>query len=878
MSILWALTGSMDPRLITDQRITDMAFDGYDTSLSSSSDTVSTTKRTAEVRLRGLINNQSFELIRRRGTKKQELYFSLNEQDLTTQSVKDTQNVIDRLLGVGNGLLQRCYFYGQHSHTSHSLLGLTDTRLKEEFSPLVNADIWVLAASESRGKERKLKAEITEIDVELRLRLKERERLNASIVRSSETLSKLQQSIAQTEQRKANETVVADIEAHALTIPANGSTSLEQQLNALAHNRKAFHIDVILPLRDNWKRSVQQQQQQLQQTTMAKTIRGNPSSAINVPSFAAVGPGLNSVDYQSQLHNVETQLVRATTNHTLAASEQQLLSERLQQDARLLETFQSVVLSALPSDAAVRFSATTTNNNNHATTDLSWLSQATEVLRNENESTQKQTVERLTRLGALDEQIQRLYRTTTSLEQAVDRLLFVTDVETTSSANVVCQHDAHSTAQSLSATTVDNHSCPTCGQPLPENLEQLSAQLDQLQTQLRDLLTDRLSLQYAHNSSERQQFNLQSAVVSIQEARSLQNAMNERQQQLCSLTNRVNELTSIIHSLQEEVQALQTGWQQSASQHKREEDDWLRQLQDAEAKYQQMQHDMDALQSQYRVLRNAEDRLRERDRVFEQELASLRETFKWQQADLINKQRELREADDVVNGLEATKKHNYQQALLHERLTQLFGSKGIQHYLFQSATGQLEVLANNALCLLTDGGVSLKLQSDAEQEKVIKTVLFKHPVDGQWRERALSQLSGGQWRRVSLALDLAFTELVRRRGVLRCNVMVMDEVLTHLDAQGREKVGSLLKPLILSTKGNNANDAIDLNKNSNNGDDDDDESNRYITREELIDAPFETILVILQDLAASELEEDFDSIDIVVKHNDCSRVVIDGEH
>ena len=39
---------------------------------------------------------------------------------------------------------------------------------------------------------------------------------------------------------------------------------------------------------------------------------------------------------------------------------------------------------------------------------------------------------------------------------------------------------------------------------------------------------------------------------------------------------------------------------------------------------------------------------------------------------------------------------------------------------------------------------------------------------------------------------------------------------------------------------------------------------------------YETVIVILQDLAATELEEAFDHIDVVVKENDSSRVIIDG--
>ena len=41
---------------------------------------------------------------------------------------------------------------------------------------------------------------------------------------------------------------------------------------------------------------------------------------------------------------------------------------------------------------------------------------------------------------------------------------------------------------------------------------------------------------------------------------------------------------------------------------------------------------------------------------------------------------------------------------------------------------------------------------------------------------------------------------------------------------------------------------------------------------------YETVLVILQDLAATELEEAFDHIDVVVKEKDTSIVIVDGEN
>lgn len=122
MSVLWALTGSLDTRLISDGRAADVAFDTALSNMGTDTKTGKTTKKKkanpmAEVAVEGEINNQPFKVIRRRGVKKTELLFHLNGVDLTQQAIKDTQESIDILLGTGGGLLQRCSFFGQHSHT-----------------------------------------------------------------------------------------------------------------------------------------------------------------------------------------------------------------------------------------------------------------------------------------------------------------------------------------------------------------------------------------------------------------------------------------------------------------------------------------------------------------------------------------------------------------------------------------------------------------------------------------------------------------------------------------------------------------------------------------------------------------------------------------
>ena len=66
----------------------------------------------------------------------------------------------------------------------------------------------------------------------------------------------------------------------------------------------------------------------------------------------------------------------------------------------------------------------------------------------------------------------------------------------------------------------------------------------------------------------------------------------------------------------------------------------------------------------------------------------------------------------------------------------------------------------------------------AAVERITKTVYVRTgpgPADAV-RERSVRQLSGGERRRVALALALGFADLISARSRLRCNLLVLDEV------------------------------------------------------------------------------------------------------
>ena len=191
------------------------------------------------------------------------------------------------------------------------------------------------------------------------------------------------------------------------------------------------------------------------------------------------------------------------------------------------------------------------------------------------------------------------------------------------------------------------------------------------------------------------------------------------------------------------------------------------------------------------------------------------------------------------------------QASLYSSLVDIFGSKGIQAFVLRNMVKALQHYSKAYLDELSDGSLELALDIGSN-DNIMKFAKVQNP-DGTWRKRSLSSLSGGQWRRCSLALSLGFIELASHRGKLRSSLLVLDEPLTHLDSAGRSSVGKLLRKML-----SNSDESTSTSRLSSLG--------------------LSTILVILQDIAAEEIEECFDYIDEVVKSDGESYVVLQTDY
>lgn len=225
------------------------------------------------------------------------------------------------------------------------------------------------------------------------------------------------------------------------------------------------------------------------------------------------------------------------------------------------------------------------------------------------------------------------------------------------------------------------------------------------------------------------------------------------------------------------------------------------------------------------------------------------------------KREELTKAREALEAIRAIQAEQEEKALLLRALIERFGMRGVQAFVLRGAVAQLERLANRFLAILSEGGLRLGLSLDGE--KIMKEVKVRGG-DGVFLDRSLSHLSGGQWRRASLAALMAFRELSRLRSRVDCNLIVLDEVLNHLDGAGRARVGKLLRAMVQGGR--------------EDGESEEEEEEGGDGQFEGHSTGIDTAIVILQDLAAFELEDTFDFVDEVVKEGDVSRVALDERH
>ena len=139
------------------------------------------------------------------------------------------------------------------------------------------------------------------------------------------------------------------------------------------------------------------------------------------------------------------------------------------------------------------------------------------------------------------------------------------------------------------------------------------------------------------------------------------------------------------------------------------------------------------------------------------------------------------------------------------------GNTGVVSYALDGAVAELEFCTAPFLDALSDGRMRLEISTtrprvratkrgDGDEpvlERVTLTTFVRSSgssVEATERVRTPVQLSGGEGKRVALALALGYALAYRNRSAApRCSLLVLDEVLLHLDQPGRDCAWALFR-------------------------------------------------------------------------------------
>lgn len=126
-------------------------------------------------------------------------------------------------------------------------------------------------------------------------------------------------------------------------------------------------------------------------------------------------------------------------------------------------------------------------------------------------------------------------------------------------------------------------------------------------------------------------------------------------------------------------------------------------------------------------------------------------------------------------------------------LSDTFGRGGIQSYVLDEALSQLQARTAAILEDVSGGALTLTLSATSEAKsgrkgRALQRVSREIRVrlaDGSMAVRSVRQCSGGERRRVALALALGFGELAAERSGVSLDLLVLDEALQQMDEEGK---------------------------------------------------------------------------------------------
>lgn len=130
---------------------------------------------------------------------------------------------------------------------------------------------------------------------------------------------------------------------------------------------------------------------------------------------------------------------------------------------------------------------------------------------------------------------------------------------------------------------------------------------------------------------------------------------------------------------------------------------------------------------------------------------------------------------------------------LYEFWDKGFSNEGLPSIILDSITAELAESANVHLGVLADGDITVIFDTETtlKSGKVKDEFTIEVDIEGAGNV----QPSGGQWRKITLASNLALMDVVSKRAHSSIDLLLIDEALDGLDATGQDRVVDLLEQL-----------------------------------------------------------------------------------
>jgi DNA repair protein SbcC/Rad50 len=122
---------------------------------------------------------------------------------------------------------------------------------------------------------------------------------------------------------------------------------------------------------------------------------------------------------------------------------------------------------------------------------------------------------------------------------------------------------------------------------------------------------------------------------------------------------------------------------------------------------------------------------------------------------------------------------------IYNQLREAFGKKGLQAMIIESAIPEVETEANRLLGRMSEGRMSLRLETQREKVTGGVAETLDIIISDELGGRAYEMFSGGETFRANLALRIAISKLLARRAGAQLQTLIIDEGFGTQDAQGR---------------------------------------------------------------------------------------------